>query len=414
MSYSEYFDVIVVGAGAAGMISAGRCAERGKRVLVLEKNNSAGVKLRLTGNGRCNLTNITLRDGFEPFYFDSGKFLYNAFHVFYNEELISLLKRLGVEVKVEDKGRVFPKSDDSADVVKALLWYAQNNGAQVRYVQRVSNIVCETQQVKAVRFADGTLIHANNIILATGGKSYPQTGSSGDGYYMAEKMGHTIVTPRPGLAGLEVDESWMEELSGIGFKDVAASVLLNGKRKKKAAGEMVFTHFGVSGPLMLDISGLVGDLLTESNVVLELDFMPRFNPQELEKYFEELRAKNPRRFCLNVLSGLLPQKFMLYCLKAAGIEPQKRFDMLSKKEISALINMLKGLQLKVKATRPLAEAMVTRGGVSTKEINPKTMESKIIKGLYFCGEVIDVAGVSGGYNLQAAFSTGFVAGNSAG
>ena len=405
------YDVIVIGGGAAGMIAAGRAAERGKSVVLLEKSRQLGKKLLLTGNGRCNVTNIAGVDTLLTHYSDSGVFLNNAFRVFYNQELIALLRTHGVRVKISDKGRVFPVSERAADVVNAFQAYLRQGHVSIRVASPVSDLLVSQGKVNGARAADGKEYLAPRVIVATGGKSYPETGSSGDGFCWAEKAGHQIVPLRPGLVGLETQEPWVQDLQGVSLPD-AEITFKQGREKKRMRGEMIFTHFGVSGPLFLDASAAIIDALPlAGNITIAVDMQPGASVKELMQSLDEAGQKTPHRQGKNVMADFLPQKIGLVCLQNAGIAAERKIRELNKREKSSLIDCIKALSLTIQRPRPFTEAMITQGGVATREINPKTMESKIVSGLYFCGEVIDIAGLSGGFNLQAAFSTGYVAGN---
>ncbi len=389
------------------MIAAGRAAELGKSVLLLERNNVLGVKLRITGNGRCNVTNAVDLDRFAQYYVDNPKFLYNAFNKFFNAELRCLLQKYGAKTKIENDLRVFPVTDKSGDIIKALQLYLRRPRVNIKCRCLVTELVVSDGRIKGVKTQQKDLFKANKIIIATGGKSYPRLGSNGSGYQWAKKAGHDLIKCRPGLAGIEIKERWIKKLQGISLK-ADISLYIAGKRKKQIQGDIVFSHYGISGPAAFDMSMYIDS----QEATLQMDIIPGYTHEQAIEELNKLIRMSPRAKCKNILLFDIPRKLVSVCLDIAGINGQKAQNQLNKKEKRTLINILKSVQLTVQRLRPLKEAMVTRGGVDAKQINPQTMESKAVKGLYFCGEVIDIAGLTGGFNLQAAFSTGYVAGQS--
>ncbi|MBU1044239.1 MAG: NAD(P)/FAD-dependent oxidoreductase [Candidatus Omnitrophica bacterium] len=404
------YDVIVVGGGPAGMIAAGTAGKFKKSVILLERNNVLGVKLRITGNGRCNLTNKMPLNRFQDYYVDNPKFLHNAFNKFFNTDLIEFFERLGVKTKVENNGRVFPISDQSADIIQALQLYLQNNKVKVSCRSLVTDIIVENNQVAGVKLAEGENLKAEKVIIATGGKSYPELGSNGSAYSWALKTGHNIIQPRPGLSGIQIKESWVKALQGISLNQIGISLFVNAKKKKQITADLVFAHYGISGPGAFDLSADVGDCLVKGSVGLYLDLLPCISESQGMEKLDDIIAKSPGCMGKNLAFNQIPKKLIAVCLDLAGINATKPLSQLSKKEKRCLINIFKQVQLTVQSLRPLKEAMITRGGISVKQINPATMESRIVNGLYFCGEAIDISGLSGGFNLQAAFSTGYLAG----
>lgn len=392
------------------MIAAGRAAELGKKVLLLERNNVLGVKLRITGNGRCNLTNMVPLEHFSEYYTDNPKFLHNAFGQFFNQELIDLLHKYGLRVKVEHNNRVFPVSDKSGDVVRALELYMQKGRVEVKCRTLVMDIIMEQNKVTGIRTKEGMVIPAARVIIATGGKSYPHLGSNGSGYQWAKKFGHNVARLRPGLVAIEIKEPWIRKLQGLSVKDAAIYLYADDKMKKKIIGDIVFAHYGISGPGAFDLSMYIPELPDKTKMVIKLDIFANVGQEQLTAEIDNIIEDKPRLKCKNITFENIPRKILNLYLELAGIDSDKSLGQLQKKEKMHLINIFKGVQFTVQRIKPLKEAMVTRGGVSTKELNPKTMESKIIRGLYFCGEVLDIAGISGGFNLQAAFSTGYLAG----
>ncbi|MCG2712634.1 MAG: NAD(P)/FAD-dependent oxidoreductase [Candidatus Omnitrophica bacterium] len=389
------------------MIAAGRAAELGRSVLLLERNNVLGVKLRITGNGRCNVTNAVGLEGFAQYYVDNPKFLYNVFNNFFNVDLRHLLRKYGVKTKIEENSRVFPATDKSGDIIKALQLYLERPQVDIKCRTLVTELVVSEGQVKGVKTLQRDFFEAGKIIIATGGKSYPQLGSNGSGYQWAKKAGHDLIKCRPGLAGIEIKEGWIKKLQGVSI-NADISLYCAGKKKKQIRGDIVFSHYGISGPAAFDMSMYI-DL---QEATLRMDIIGCYTYEQAIEELNALIRMSPRAKCKNVLLFNIPRKLLSVCLDIAGINEEKALNQLNKKEKRTLLNILKSVQLTVQRLCPLEEAMVTRGGVDTCRINPKTMESKIIKGLYFCGEVIDIAGLTGGFNLQAAFSTGYVAGES--
>jgi hypothetical protein len=400
--------LIVVGGGPAGMIAAGTAGSRGLDVVMLEKNERLGRKLLITGKGRCNITNITDLEGLIANVPDNGKFLFSAFHTFSNRSLLDLLHSLGLKTKVERGGRVFPKSDRSSDVVTALERYMRQNKVQIMRGE-VKKVLSENGSVSGVQLNDGRIIIANRVIVATGGISYPQTGSTGDGYRFAIENGHSIVEPKPSLVPLETREAWVRDLKGLSLRNVAINILTNeGEKVYTDFGEMLFTHYGVSGPIILSASthlqkGKVYKLL--------IDLKPALSLEQLDSRIQRDFAKYSRKIFANALGDLLPRKLIPVVIRLVEIPSEKPVHQITREERRRLVSLLKALELEISGYRPPSEAIITSGGVSVKEVNPSTMESKITKGLYFAGEVLDVSAYTGGFNLQIAFSTGYLAGS---
>ncbi|HOM82931.1 MAG TPA: NAD(P)/FAD-dependent oxidoreductase [Armatimonadota bacterium] len=407
---AEQERVIVVGGGASGMMAAGTAAERGHRVLLLEKNRSLGRKLRITGKGRCNLTNLTDVEGLVEHLPGNGRFLRSAFYRFGPEDLIAFFTAWGLETKVERGNRVFPASDEAADVVTALERFLRAGHVEVWKESPVSRLLVEAGAIRGVQLRNGTELSAAAVILATGGASYPGTGSTGDGYCMACEVGHTIEPIRPSLVPLEVAEAWVPPLAGLTLKNVDLYALSpEGKILWHERGEMLFTHFGVSGPLVLSASRhLVGC----TGCRLRIDLKPALTEEVLDARVQRDFHEAIRRQIGNALDKLLPRALIPVVLHVAGLPEDLPVHQVTRKQRHALVRVLKGLMLTVTRPRPLAEAIVTAGGVSTHEIDARTMASRVVDGLYLTGEVIDVDGYTGGYNLQAAFTTGRIAGES--
>lgn len=407
-------NIIVIGAGASGLMAAGRASERGASVLLLEKMERPGLKLLISGKGRCNLTNGGPIEEFFENFKRGGAFLRHAFHEFSNEDLCRFFESRGLALKTERGGRIFPESDRASSVLEALLEYLHGKGSGIRYGSRVQAVESSGGKVSGVLLSDGRSIPAAAIILATGGLSYPSTGSSGDGYAMARKLGHTVTPLKPALVPLTTKEFPVKELQGLSLRNVRATLLADGRAREREFGEMLFTHFGVSGPIILTLSGEAAQYLEKKKeVVLSIDLKPALDEEKLSARLARDREAYGRRDFGNYLDELLPKKMAGIFPSLINIPPGKKVNQLSRTETAKLINLLKDFRLKISGTRPVEEAIVTRGGIDLREVNPGTMESRLLPGLYFCGEILDLDAKTGGYNLQAAFSTGYLAGQSA-
>ena len=402
--------LVVIGAGPAGIMAAGKAAELGSEVLLLEKNSVLGKKLSISGKGRCNVTNIGDIREFIASFSDNGSFLYSSLHSFNNLMLIELLRELGVETKVERGGRVFPISDKASEIVDALKRYLIKNNVEINLSEAVQKIIIEKNRVYGV-LTDKRMIKADRVILCTGGKSYPGTGSTGDGYKWAQEAGHTIVKIRPSLVPLNISEDWVKSLQGLSLKNVEVTLYEGKKKVHKEFGEMLFTHFGVSGPVILTISRIVTNKQSQPELFeIGINLKPALNEAELEKRIQRDFLKYQKKQIKNALNDLLPSKMIDVIIEQSAIEPEKYVHQLTKNERKIIRQKLTDLRLTVEGPRPLKEAIITAGGVSLKEVDPKTMESKIVRGLFFAGEILDIDAHTGGYNLQAAFSTGCAAG----
>lgn len=404
--------LIVIGGGAAGMMAAGRAGAMGERVILFEKNRNLGRKILITGKGRCNVTNSGDINKFIANYGDNGQFLYSSFNRFFNNDLLEFFKGYGVALKVERGGRVFPESDDAADIVKALAAYIKEGNVEILYEKEVKSIAVKKGRILGVETSAGRSA-ASQVIIATGGKSYPGTGSIGDGYKWAMELGHTLIPPKPALVPLNVKEGWVKELQGLALKNVEASLYMGDKFLGKEFGEMLFTHFGVSGPIILTLSRKVAINNSSAGFTLKINLKPALDEETLDLRLQKDFIKFQRRQLKNSLNELLPSSLIPVIINLSGISEDKYVHQITREERQRILSALTGMELTILGPRSLAEAIVTAGGVSLKEINPRTMESKLVKGLYFAGEVLDVDGFTGGYNLQAAFSTGFSAGESA-
>lgn len=405
--------VLVIGGGAAGLMAAVTAAQHGAAVELFEKMPAVGKKILITGKGRCNLTNnCDVRELIQNMP-GNGQFLHSSFRAFSNAAAIDFFESQGLETKVERGGRVFPVSDRAGDVVAVFMKLLRELGVFLHTGQAVRRIITADGRVQGVELQDGTVHQADRVILAAGGSTYPGTGSSGDGYVMAGKIGHTIMELHPSLVPLEVAEEWIGNLQGLSLKNVTATVMQGERKLASEFGEMLFTHYGVSGPIILSLSRVAAEALKKGSVMLQINLKPALDDATLDRRVQRDFAKFTRKQIKNALDELLPAKLIDVIIDLSHIPPDKPVHQVTKGERLRLIEQLRRLTFTITKTRPLAEAIVTAGGVSTKEISPSTMESKVVNGLYFAGEVIDIDGFTGGYNLQAAWSTGFAAGRHA-
>ncbi len=405
--------VVVVGGGAAGMMAACRAAELGAEVLLLEKTNRLGKKLRLSGKGRCNLTNVADLQTFIDHFGATGPFLYGAFSRFFNEDLRAFFAARGVPTIVERGGRVFPAAGDAHQVADALVTELRRRGVHVRLRTAVSALVVEQGRVRGLYTGAGEEVAAGAVIVATGGASYPRTGSTGDGYRLAESVGHTVIPIRPALVPLVTGGDLAARLQGLSLRNVEARLLLDGREIGREFGEMLFTHDGVSGPIVLTLSGRAVDALGRGRLELSINLKPALSEEQLDRRLLRDLDQHGKQTFRAILKGLLPRKLVDPFAALAGIAGDKPAHQITAGERARVRALLHDLRLDVVGYHPLAEAIITAGGVDTREINPRTMESQLARGLYFCGEVLDVQADTGGYNLQAAFSTGWLAGESA-
>ena len=404
--------IVVIGAGPAGMMAAITAASKGSSVTIVEKKGRVGRKLSITGKGRCNLTSAVDKDGLIRGFPGNGRFLYSSFNEFSNLDLIEFFAQRGLKTKVERGNRVFPESDKAEDVVGVLYRTMQESGVKILADCEVKKVVVAEGRVTGVDSQQGRL-SADAVIIATGGKSYPGTGSTGDGYLWAAAAGHNVIEPRPGLVPLLAREEWVKELQGLSLKNTRAiSYDAEGKKINEDCGELLFTHFGLSGPIILSMSRDIAEYLyvKKKSVRIELDLKPALSEDKLDERLQRDLAKYSRKIFKNALDDLLPGKMIAVVVRLSGIDADKACHQINRSERLGLVHLLKHLTLTIYDTRPIAEAIVTAGGVNVKEVDPRTMQSKLVQGLYFAGEVLDVDGYTGGYNLQASFSTGYVAG----
>lgn len=409
--------VIVIGGGAAGMIAAITSSNEGNDVTLIEKTSSLGNKIKITGKGRCNLTFDGDIEDFKNNIVKNFKFMYSSFNAFSNVDVVNYFNKLGVKTKIERGGRVFPVSDDANEVVKVLKDELNKNHVNIIYNVSVDDFILDNNKIKALKLSNNKIIECDKCIIATGGKSYPKTGSSGDGYMYAKKLGHKIVDLKPGLVPLRSNDSICKLLQGLSLKNVTLSLKYKGgKEIYKEFGEMIFSHFGITGPIVLSASSKlnrvenVDNLMQNSDIIASIDLKPALDDDTLDKRICRDFEKYTNKEFKNSLDDLLPKKLIPVIIELSGIDENKKVNQITKEERKRLVKLLKNLQITITGFMPFDIAVITSGGVDVKDINPKTMESKIVKGIYFAGEILDVDAYTGGFNLQIAFSTGYAAG----
>ncbi|MGN0272198.1 MAG: NAD(P)/FAD-dependent oxidoreductase [Lachnospiraceae bacterium] len=405
-------NVIVIGGGAAGMFAALGAAEAGHRVTILEQNEKLGKKIYITGKGRCNLTNACDTEEIFAHVPRNAKFLYSAIYTYDNFRVMDFFEANGMPIKTERGNRVFPVSDHSSDVISTLQKALEKAGVEVLLHTKVTEILSKDGKIAGVRLKNGEKRTADAIILATGGKSYSSTGSTGDGFVFAEQLGHKIEEPVPSLVPMTVLEDYCMQMQGLSLRNVQATIREGGKVIFEEFGEMLFTHFGVSGPLMLSASSVVNDRLRKKNLSLTIDLKPALSEEQLDARILRDFEENKNRQFKNSVKGLLPAKMIPVVISLSGIDPEKKINGITKQERKKLVECIKAFPLTLTGLRGFNEAIITRGGVSVKQVDPSTMESKLVKGLYFAGEILDVDAYTGGFNLQIAWSTGYLAGSS--
>lgn len=409
----EMYDVIVIGGGAAGMMAAIAAGENGCKVCLVEKNEKLGKKLFITGKGRCNVTNAADMDILFDSVCTNAKFLYSAFYQFDNRAVMELLEKAGCPLKTERGERVFPASDHSSDVIAALQRELKRLGVDILLNTTVKGLVLEAEsKVTGVKLDNGRVLAASNCILCTGGLSYPSTGSTGEGHGFARQSGHRMVECRPALVPLETAQTWCKDLMGLALKNVSVRMMRGRKEIYSGFGEMLFTHFGISGPLILSASSFYAKQKSGEELQLYIDLKPALDREQLDKRLLRDFEENKNKQFKNAVGGLFPSRLIPVMLMLSGIDPDKKVNEITREERLGFVDLIKNLPLTITGTRDFAEAIITQGGVSVRDVNPSTMESKIVKGLYFAGEMLDLDAMTGGFNLQIAWSTGHLAGAS--
>lgn len=404
--------VIVVGGGAAGMMAAYAAAECGHKVLLIEKNEKLGKKLFITGKGRCNVTNACEQDKLFENIVSNPKFLYSAFYDFDNRQMMDLIEKAGCPLKVERGERVFPVSDHSSDVIAALEHLLLQKKVEVRLHTAVEKILTKEERVKGVLLTGGRTLAADAVVLATGGLSYQATGATGDGHRMAGQLGHTLKECTPALVPMEIKEPWCSQLQGLSLKNVTLTMACGKKNVWQGFGEMLFTHFGISGPLVLSASSFYNKCKDKDDVTVMIDLKPALTAEQLDKRILREFEQNLNKQLKNVIGSLYPSKLTPVMIDLSGIGGEKKIHEITRQERDRLTAVTKGLKMHVSGLRDYTEAIITQGGIKVKEVNPSTMESKLVKGLYFAGELLDLDAVTGGFNLQISWSTGHLAGSS--
>lgn len=403
---------LVIGGGAAGMFAAIAAAGNGHEVHVYEKNEKLGKKLFITGKGRCNITNACDMETLFDAVVTNSKFLYSSFYGYTNQNVIDFFEQIGVKTKVERGERVFPQSDHSSDVIRALEAEMRRRGVQIHLYTEVRRVVSDEGRFSFIELTDGSQIKGDACIVATGGLSYPTTGSTGDGHRFAKENGHSVTPCMPALVPMTAKEDWVPRLQGLSLRNVSAVIYDGKKRLYEEFGEMLFTHYGVSGPLMLSASSIVGKKLREKELKLVIDLKPALSMEQLEKRVLRDFEENQNRQFKNAVGKLFPAKLIPVMIELSGIDEDKKVNIISREERQRFVSLIKNLPVTLTGLRGYNEAIITKGGVKVKEIDPGTMESKLVKGLYFAGEVLDLDAVTGGFNLQIAWSTGYAAGMS--
>ncbi len=406
--------IVVIGGGPAGMMAAIRAAQLKQDVTLIEKNRMLGRKLLLTGKGRCNLTNACDLDPFLERFSNKGQFLRDSFKKMFNKELMDFFEKRGLKLRTERQLRVFPETDRSSSILEVLKEELCASGVNVINNTHVKDVIIEDNKVKGVKLTGSKTIHCDKVTLATGGISFKFTGSTGDGWKIAEKLGHDIISPYPGLVPLDVKQKYPGQIEGLSLRNIRLNFSDGRKQIPSEIGEMIFTGTGVSGPLVLTLSGRVGDWLKKNkNIHIEIDLKPALSREQLNARLLREFKSSPGKAVKNTLKTILPQRLIAVFMDITGIDPDKKVSQVTREERDNIAVVLKSLRLDITKPRPMDEAMISRGGVSLKQIDPRTMGSRIIKDLYFAGEMIDVDADTGGFNLQAAFSTGYLAGESA-
>lgn len=408
---TKSYDFIVIGGGPAGMMAAGRAGECGKNVILLEKTDRIGKKLLMCATGRCNVTNTAPLHVFIEAYGNGGNFLRTALETFDNGKLRSFLLSYGVETIEENKGRVFPRSQRADSILKALETYMQNHHVKIQTNTHVLRLILKDNRIEGVE-TNHEEIHGRNVLIATGGLSYPNTGSTGDGYTLASSAGHTVRPTYPAIIAFETAESWVKSLQGTPIKNANISCYQQNKKIAELFGEALFTHYGISGPAILDISKCLVECLPNGPIQIHIDFKPKHTTEALDDILLNQIKRHGNKAIKSCMTFFIPEKLTPILLNLCNIDPQKKASQITTPERKKILKQLKGLRLTLVRHRPIEEAIVTAGGISLDEVDARTMKSKLINGLYFAGEALDIDGPTGGFNLQAAFSTGYLAGSS--
>ena len=402
--------VIVIGGGAAGTVAAIFAARNGHRVELFEKNEKIGKKLFITGKGRCNVTNAGDMDALFDAVKSNPKFLYSAFYSFTNEQAMDFFEELGVRLKVERGNRVFPQSDHSSDIINALKHELEQLGVEIHLCTEVKDVLVEHEKFTGVVLKNGKKVSGDACVVATGGISYASTGSTGDGYRFAEKTGHKVTELYPSLVPMEVKEWYAKELQGLSLRNIQGTILDGNKKLYEEFGEMLFTHYGVSGPIIISASSVVGKKLQDKELALKIDLKPALSREQLDQRVLRDFEENKNKQFKNAVDKLFPAKLKPIMIELSGISPEKKVNEISKEERLCFVDLIKNFKMTLTGLRSYNEAIITKGGVSVKDIDPGTMESKKISGLYYAGEVLDLDALTGGFNLQIAWSTGYLAG----
>lgn len=403
--------VFIAGGGAAGMMAGIFAARNGHEVHIYEKNEKLGKKLFITGKGRCNITNAGDMDTLFASVISNPKFLYSGFYSFTNEQVLDFFKELGIKIKIERGNRVFPESDHSSDVIGAMTRELKRLHVEIHLHSEVKEICTENGKFQSILLSDGKKVSADACIIATGGISYPSTGSTGDGYRFARNAGHSVTELFPSLVPMEVKEPYIMELQGLSLRNVNVAIYDGTKRIYEEFGEMLFTHYGVSGPLIISASSLIGPVLNEKNLRLTIDLKPALSMEQLDQRVLRDFGENRNKQFKNAVDKLFPGKLKPVMLELSQIDPDKKVHEISREERLKFVTLIKNLEMTLTGLRGFKEAIITKGGVDVKQIDPGTMESKLVRGLYFTGEVLDLDALTGGFNLQIAWSTAYLAGN---
>lgn len=406
--------ILVIGGGAAGMAAAIFAARNGNEVHLYEKNEKLGKKIYITGKGRCNVTNASDMDTLFASVMSNPKFLYSSFYSFTNEQVMDLFEELGVSLKVERGNRVFPVSDHSSDIIFALQREMQRQGVEICLHTEVKELIVEDGVCKGLALKNGKKVYGDACIIATGGISYQSTGSTGDGYRFAKNAGHKVTELLPALVPIEVKEWYAKELQGLSLRNVTATIYDGKKKVYEDFGEMLFTHFGVSGPLIISASSMIGKKLQKNPLTLSIDLKPALTKEQLDQRVLRDFEENRNKLFKNAIDKLFPAKLKPIMIELSGIPEEKKVNEISREERQRFVELIKDFRMTLTGLRGYNEAIITKGGISTKEVDPGTMESKLVKNLYFAGEVLDLDALTGGYNLQIAWSTGYLAGINAG